>query len=217
MITLAIDTSSAHSSVALVHDGTVLAHREHTDAKRHAETLAPMLTDVLDGWGGDRASITNIACGVGPGPYTGVRAGVASAQALGLALGVPVFGVCSLDALADGVREAEQPSQPFAVAIDAKRSEMYWAQYAANGERLAGPRIAPRADVTAYGPPAWFPTASAVAMIAQRALAAGVSVVEPSITLSDHGTDDGATERALLGHVLLAPRPLYVRRPDVTV
>jgi len=217
VITVALDTSSAHSSVALVHDGTVLVHREHSDAKRHAETLAPMLTDLLDTWGGDRASISNIACGVGPGPYTGVRAGVASAQALGLALGVPVFGVCSLDALAEHVREVECPSQPFTVTIDAKRSEMYWAQYAASGERIAGPRIALRSDVTAYGPPAWFPSASAVALIAQRALAAGLSVVETSITLSDHGMDDGATEHVLLGQVLLAPRPLYVRRPDVTV
>jgi tRNA threonylcarbamoyl adenosine modification protein YeaZ len=171
-----------------------------------------MIAELLN----DRGSISNIACGVGPGPYTGVRAGVASAQALGLALSIPVIGVCSLDALADQVREAEQPQQQFMVAIDAKRAEMYWAQYASNGERLAGPRIAPRADITAYGPPEWFPHAVGVAMVAQRALAQGIAISAQPITLSAHGTDDGATELALQGQVLLAPRPLYVRRPDVT-
>jgi tRNA threonylcarbamoyl adenosine modification protein YeaZ len=213
MITLGIDTSSAVSSIALVRDGIVYEQRQHTDAKRHAETLAPMIAEILT----DRSSISNIACGVGPGPYTGVRAGVATAQALALALGVPVFGICSLDAIAEDVRETHLPQQPFTVGIDAKRAEMYWAQYASDGTRVAGPRISPREDVAGFGPPQWYPHAVSVATLAQRALANGAVISPHPIVLSAHGTDDGSTEQALKGQVLLAPRPLYVRRPDVTL
>lgn len=215
MITLAIDTASAVSSVALVRDGSVIESDACDDVRRHAETLAPMLHHVLRRV--DRSELSNIACGVGPGPYTGVRAGVVSAQALGYALGVDVVGVCSLDALADVVRTSVTWADSFTVAIDAKRREVYWAHYSAEGVRIDGPHIADAPSIEAYGPPEWVPTAGGVGLLAQRALQAGHGVEDIEIGLSEHGTDDGATARSLSGRVLLPPRPLYVRRPDVTV
>lgn len=215
MITVAIDTASAVSSVALIDDGVVIAADAQHDARRHAETLAPMLQSLLEQV--ERSAVTNIACGVGPGPYTGVRAGVASAQALGLALGVEVIGLCSLDALADIVQAEVFVADACTVAIDAKRHEWYWARYAADGTRIDGPHIALADSIDAYGPPTWLPDASAVGLRVQRLLAAGQVVSPIQIGLSEHGFDDGATARSLVDVSLLPPRPLYVRRPDVTV
>lgn len=214
MITVAIDTASAVSSVALIDDGVVIAADTQHDVRRHAETLAPMLQALLQDV--DRSAVTNIACGVGPGPYTGVRAGVASAQALGLALDVEVIGLCSLDALADIVRADVPVDGSFTVAIDAKRREWYWARYVADGTRIDGPHIALADSIEAYGPPTWLPHAAAVGQRVQRLLVAGHRMSSIQVGLSEHGFDDGATARSLADVALLPPRPLYVRRPDVT-
>jgi tRNA threonylcarbamoyladenosine biosynthesis protein TsaB len=210
MITLGIDTSTARSSVALVSGNDVLQTREVVDARRHVETLAEMVRDVL----GDH-QLDAIGCGVGPGPYTGVRAGVVTAQMLGLARQVPVYGICSLDALAQQFLGAE----PFTVGIDARRREVYWAQYDGAGRRLDGPRILPadtRIDV-GFGVTDHTPHAVDVARLVNRALASGERVSDVDVTLVQHGTDDGSTAAAVHDRTLLPPFPLYVRRPDVTV
>lgn len=228
---LAIDTSSAASSAALVNDGQVLAERQHVDARRHAEVLAGLVQDVL---GDARPDL--VAVGVGPGPYTGVRVGVTTAQVLGLGWGVPVHGVCSLDALAFEAAQLGMPSS-FAVASDARRREVYWARYAAEGRRLGGPFVtAPasiddanrslpwvgegavlHADVIAPYPAAahlQFAQARWIAAVLEDALAAGETPMAPVSALARHGEDDGSTAQQLAGHRLLAPYPLYVRRPD---
>lgn len=228
---LAIDTSSASSSAALLEDDRVLAARQHVDARRHAEVLAVLVAEVL----GDRRPAL-VAVGVGPGPYTGVRVGVTTAQVLGHAWGVPVHGICSLDALAHEAARVGMPSE-FAVATDARRREVYWARYGADGRRLAGPFVTAPAQIdeavralpwVGEGAllhrevlPPWpatehlqFVQASWVANVLRDALAAG-EVPAASITeLARHGEDDGSTARQLGNHRLLAPYPLYVRRPD---
>ena len=129
---LGIDTSSELSSVALV-DGDTVSAREVVDGRRHAEVLAVLLREVLDD--GLRPGL--IACGVGPGPYTGLRVGVTTAQVLGLAWSVPVVGICSLDAIAAQVSCAGD----FLVTADARRKEAYWARYDRNRRRIDGPRV----------------------------------------------------------------------------
>ena len=228
---LAIDTSSASSSVALVRDGRVIAERQHIDARRHAEVLAGLVEEVLDGTRPDL-----IAVGVGPGPYTGVRVGVTTAQVLGLAWGVPVHGICSLDALASEAAQLGMPSD-FAVATDARRREVYWARYGADGRRLAGPYVtaptvipdAERAlpwvgEGALLHPDALVPWPSTehlrhvqarwIAAVLADALAAGEAPMPPVAELARHGEDDGSTAQQLAGHRLPAPYPLYVRRPD---
>ena len=90
---LAFDTSSALTSVAVVDGDEVVAEASHLDARRHAEVMSPLLVTVIAGI--DRARIDAIACGVGPGPYTGLRVGIATALAVGLAWEIPVHGICS--------------------------------------------------------------------------------------------------------------------------
>ena len=163
----------------------------------------------------DPRALEAVACGVGPGPYTGLRVGVAAAIAMGAAWDVPVHGLCSLDAIAR--REAEsRPGVSLPVASDARRQEVYWAEYDPDGRRVAGPRVRPAVEVPsstvrgmAHG--AW------VARRVQELLRAGVVPSSVEIALDVHGADTGATEMALAGTQLLPPRPLYLRRPDAMV
>lgn len=238
MSVLAIDTSSALSSVALVADGATLVSVEHRDPRRHAEAIGPLLAQVRPAV--DPSSLDVIACGVGPGPYTGLRVGIAAALALGAVWEVPVVGVCSLDAVAAAARSLAPDMHAFGVALDARRREVYWSAYDETGARVAGPRVGPADAIDdALRSLAWvgsgavayadvlgsvladdataYPQAVWVATVAAAARSAGGSAGAGELHLDAHGTDSGATEDAVRGRVLLPPRPLYLRRPDVTV
>lgn len=214
VVILGIDTSSALTSLAVIDGaGDLLVSREHEDARRHAEVIGPMIAEVVSAI--DPRNLDAVACGVGPGPYTGLRVGIAAAIAMGVAWDVPVHGLCSLDAIA--CEQAASASGPrFEVASDARRQEVYWAEYDADARRVAGPRVRPAADVSASVPRAmahgvW------VARRVQALLREGVQPASGDIALDAHGADTGATESALAGAQLLPPRPLYLRRPDAMV
>jgi tRNA threonylcarbamoyl adenosine modification protein YeaZ len=100
VLLLAFDTATPAVTVAL-HDGTrVLAEESAVDARRHGELLAASIQQVLAAAGAVPDDLTGIAVGVGPGPYTGLRAGLVTARVLGSALGLPVHGTCTLDVIA---------------------------------------------------------------------------------------------------------------------
>jgi len=208
MIVLGIDTSSDVTSVALVSDETVVCDRQHQDARRHAEILAKLIEDCLV------EPIDAVCCGVGPGPYTGLRAGIVSALALGLALDRPVYGICSLDALALNVARSVQGAS-FEVGIDARRKETYWGRYDADARRLAGPHIAK--DWQGYGiGDGLYPRAADIGLLAIRAITSGEQPLPLEVPLAEHGTESGETAAAIAQHTLLPARPLYIRRPDIT-
>lgn len=148
MLVLAFDTATPAVTVAL-HDGTnVLAETTTVDARRHGELLASSIDAMLAEAGAGRLDITAVAAGTGPGPYTGLRAGLVTARVLGSALGVPVYGVCTLDVIAADVASmGAARGQDFLVATDARRREVYWARYGADGRRLDGPAVGYPADV----------------------------------------------------------------------
>jgi tRNA threonylcarbamoyladenosine biosynthesis protein TsaB len=237
---LALDTSSALTSVALVDGQRVVADAFHLDARRHAEVLAPLLADVIAGI--EPTCIDAIACGVGPGPYTGLRVGIATGLAVGIAWQVPVHGICSLDAVAAAALYLEPAADGLCVALDARRKEVYWARYSADGVRLEGPRVGTPASLDpdlragawagngaalhaeAFGTVlaaarddesgAGYPQAAWIGRRAAALLAAGATESLSPATLDAHGEDSGATAHALDGATLLPPRPLYLRRPD---
>ena len=157
---LAFDTSSSAVTVAL-HDGaTVIAAESAVDARRHGELLAVFIDKVLHSAGAGRSDLTGIAVGTGPGPYTGLRAGLVTARVLGSALGVRIDGICSLDVIAadtasvadadadaDADDDAVVAASDFLVATDARRREVYWARYTAAGERADGPHVSRPAEL----------------------------------------------------------------------
>ena len=220
MLVLAFDTATPAVTVAL-HDGThVLAETTTVDARRHGELLASSIDAVLAEAGAGRLDITAVATGTGPGPYTGLRAGLVTARVLGSALGVPVYGVCTLDVIAaDVARTGTAAGQRFIVASDARRREVYWARYDADGRRLDGPAVGFPADVaetvvteqTADSP--GILTAGAGALLYPGVLG---EPIEPSYPAA--GTLAGIAARQLAaGEPGSGAEPIYLRRPDARV
>ena len=145
MLVLALDTSTPAVTAALgeVTDSGMkgLAERRTVDPRAHGERLAPQVQLVLDAAGVRPRELAAIVAGVGPGPFTGLRVGLATAAAMGQALGIPTYGICSLDALG----RAAGPGRVL-VATDARRREVYFATYA-DGVRVTEPDVAKPADV----------------------------------------------------------------------
>lgn len=144
-VVLAIDTATPAVTAGVVRrvDGglELLAERVTVDARAHAETLTPNVIEALSEAGVAMADLDAVVVGCGPGPFTGLRVGMATAAAYGDALGIPVHGVCSLDAI--GVRLGDQDAL---VVTDARRKELYWARYRGN-RRVEGPGVCAAADV----------------------------------------------------------------------
>lgn len=121
---LAIDTATPAVTAGIVrrHDLVVLGERVTVDARAHAERLTPNVLAALADAALTMADLDAVVVGCGPGPFTGLRAGMASAAAYGHALGIPVYGVCSLDAIGG------QTIGDTLVVTDARRREVYWEQ-----------------------------------------------------------------------------------------
>jgi tRNA threonylcarbamoyl adenosine modification protein YeaZ len=193
---LAIDTSTPAVTAGVVVDGELLAERVSVDARAHAERITP---NVLASLADTECSMTDldaVVVGCGPGPFTGLRVGMATASAYGHALGIPVYGVCSLDAI--GVQTRGQ----VLVVTDARRREIYWARYR-DGVRVDGPAVAAPADVDP-GP------AQSVAGSPAHAPLFGLPCVEPwypnAVGLVAVVADWSQPPANLV--------PLYLRRPD---
>ncbi|WP_320779674.1 tRNA (adenosine(37)-N6)-threonylcarbamoyltransferase complex dimerization subunit type 1 TsaB [Streptomyces sp. CRN 30] len=207
MLLLALDTATPAVTVAL-HDGTaVVASSSQVDARRHGELLLPAVDRVLAEAGTRLDAVTGIAVGVGPGPYTGLRVGLMTADTFGLALGVPVHGLCTLDALA----YAADLDGPFVVATDARRKEVYWARYADSRTRVTEPAVDRPADIA--DAVAGLPAVGAGALLYPDTFA---GAHEPE-HVSAAALASLAAERLAAGEELPAPRPLYLRRPDAQV
>ncbi|OBI12988.1 tRNA (adenosine(37)-N6)-threonylcarbamoyltransferase complex dimerization subunit type 1 TsaB [Mycobacterium sp. E2497] len=145
-LVLALDTATPAVTAGIVRrdDMTVLAERVTVDARAHAERLTPNVVAALADAGLTMGDLEAVVVGCGPGPFTGLRVGMATAAAYGHALGIPVHGVCSLDAI--GVRTTGE----VLVVTDARRREVYWARYR-DGFRMDGPGVNAPVDVDPGG------------------------------------------------------------------
>lgn len=145
-VILAIDTATPAVIAGIVRsdgDGIeVLAERVTVDARAHAERLTPNVVAALADAALSVDDLNAVVVGCGPGPFTGLRVGMATAAAYGHALGIPVHGVCSLDAI--GIDTAGE----VLVLTDARRREVYWARYD-DGFRVDGPAVNAPVDVPA--------------------------------------------------------------------
>jgi tRNA threonylcarbamoyl adenosine modification protein YeaZ len=195
---LAIDTATpaVTAGVARRTGDTVevLASRITVDARAHAEQLTPNVIAAVADSGISFADLRAVVVGCGPGPFTGLRVGMASAAAYGQALGMPVYGVCSLDAVAPGV------DGELLVVTDARRREVYWARYR-DGFRIEGPAVGAAADV-APGSGAVAGPAAQAALFALPRLDAEFPTVAGLVTAADWDQPPGPLV------------PLYLRRPD---
>jgi tRNA threonylcarbamoyladenosine biosynthesis protein TsaB len=209
VLLLAIDTSTTAITVA-VHDGAcALAESTTLDARGHAEHLAPGITRVLAEAGAAPADLTDIACGLGPGPFTGLRVGIVTARTLALVTGARLHGLCSLDALAYQARVEGE----LLVATDARRKEVYWATYAPGAagipERLAGPHVAKPADLPADA--AILPAVGRGPLLYPGSFA---RALDGPLDVSAAALADLVARRLTAGEALDEHEPYYLRRPD---
>lgn len=190
MLVLALDTSSPAVSAALVEvtesGCTLVREQVVVDGRRHGELLAVGVREVLQG---DRPGA--VVVGTGPGPFTGLRVGLVTAAATADALGVPAYGVCSLDGFTDdGV-----------VVTDARRREVYWARYC-GGVRVDGPAVLA---------PALLDLRPGEPVVGARLAGLPVSGPEHVDLLRLVGV---AAARVLAAAPSDPLTPLYLRRPD---
>lgn len=214
MLLLALDTATPAVTAAVVLDEQVRSQASVLGAMSHGELLAPMVAAALSEAGVAPADLDCVVAGTGPGPFTGLRVGLVHARVMGLALGIPVHGICTLDVIAAEVAGwppagggRDDLAAGFIVATDARRKEVYWARYDGHGRRLGGPAVGRASEIPgAIGLPAFgagalaysgafamssppeYPDAGLMGLIAAHDLRAGL--------------DLGGTE------------PLYLRRPD---
>lgn len=214
-LTLGIDTSGA-VSVAVADGVAVLAERTDERARRHDEVLLPMIDDVLAEAGGTRADISRVVAGRGPGPFTGLRVGLVSARTIAQMRGAELMGVSSLQALALEAAEAHEEATSVAVALDARRKEVYFALYQVERE---GTRVAAR-ELTA---PAVGTPEAAARVLGQASIIVGSGAHLYPEHLRPTGQLRHAHAGALIrtawngaksGVDLSSTEPLYLREAD---
>ena len=134
LYTLALDTANDSISVALLEGKNILAHEFRIMERGQGEALVPMIQSVLKESSFNIQKLNRIAVSVGPGSFTGVRIGLSTARGIGLALGIPVYGVTSFQAAAC------QLIDPVLVVLDTKRGDFY-TQLFKNGKEAEPPVI----------------------------------------------------------------------------
>ncbi|HSU35351.1 MAG TPA: tRNA (adenosine(37)-N6)-threonylcarbamoyltransferase complex dimerization subunit type 1 TsaB [Propionibacteriaceae bacterium] len=201
-VVLAIDTSTV-VNVGLARGTDVLATATLEDRMAHVEQLTPLIRDCLAQAGLRLTEVDQIVVGLGPGPFTGLRVGIVTAQTVAAVGGQDLHGICSLDVLAAQYADqrADQAPAEFVVATDARRREVYWAAYAADGRRLGGPQVGPPLEVPRR------PTVGPAAVVYPDQL----MVVPGPLVL-----DRGVLATAGPGLPDAGSTPLYLRRPDAT-
>jgi tRNA threonylcarbamoyl adenosine modification protein YeaZ len=143
-VMLAIDTS-AGSRVAVLVSGEIRSEVYEPDVMKHAEQIGVLLKEALSQAGVSSSQVTNVAVGVGPAPFTGLRVGIAAAKMFSDALGIPLFGIGCLDAIA----YSENTEDTILVLSDARRGEVYFGLYKGHSKhgvpiRLEGPGVIKR-------------------------------------------------------------------------
>lgn len=225
MIILAIDTATPHLSAAIGGPDGVLGLFSIDAGRRHAETLAPGLDFLTKATGTPLADIDVVAVDIGPGLFTGLRVGLATAKALADALDRPTVGVTSLDLLA-------QPhcheSRLVAAVVDARRHEVFWTLYrpkpggcvALNAPTVCTPDVLAREladlgeDVLVVGDGGVRYAAELRAQAKHIEVGARSTAFPSAATLLDLAADAADAGRCATGADL---HPLYLRAADVRI
>ena len=197
-VVLGIDTATMVCA-GLAVDGVVAAAETIEDRMAHVEQLTPLVRRLCDKAQIRSTELTDVVIGLGPGPYTGLRVGIVTGRVFAEVAGARLHGICSLDVIATQHVASGEPTSEFVVVTDARRREVYWARYAADGTRLEGPAVARSTEVPR------LPTVGPATELYVDTLDVipGPKSLNPA-TLALAGPDlaDAGVE------------PLYLRRPD---
>jgi tRNA threonylcarbamoyl adenosine modification protein YeaZ len=197
-VLLSIDTSAGSSVAVVDRDAGILAELNETDTRRHAEVIGALIQQALRDARVDVTALSGVAVGMGPGPFTGLRVGIAAARAFALGIGRPVVPIVSHDAIAFGL------TSPTLVVTDARRREVYWSTYLGTDAeglpvRASGPGLVAPADLATAVPD----FAEYATLDAEQVSAGALGMVAELLYL--HGRPFASGEA------------LYLRSPDVTL
>jgi len=207
---LALDAASAACSVAVWTEGRIAASRSRAMSEGHAEALMPMVLETLADAGLGFDSLTQVAVGVGPGSFTGIRIALATARGIALAAGLEAVGIDSFTAVAAALDPALRRGRCLLVAIDSRRSEIFGQYYEASGAARGEPLVLAPAALAAMRPDGPLLLAGDGADLLPE--------IPDSVRSPGPGRPDAAAIAAIAasGLGLRPPRPLYLRAPDVT-
>ncbi len=198
---LAIDTASDISSVALCDDTGNHAITHMTASRGQGEALMGMIQDVLNQMDKTPKDLTHIAVTVGPGSFTGVRIGLATARGLGLALNIPVLGVDNFEATAHGLKKT------VTIVLDSKRDDYFTQSFDGKGNALDTPTLKTTAQLKASS---FLACGSGATRLAQEIKC---KVIKPKQDLALSVAEIALKEPAKT----IEPHPLYLRDADVTI
>lgn len=217
---LAFDSSAAACSVAVWRDGAVVAAERLPMSRGHAEALMPMIERAMDAARLGYRDLAAVAVAAGPGAFTGLRIGIATARGLALAAGIPAIGVSVFAALAAAVPAQVRKGRGIVAAIDTKRGDVYLQCFDAAGSPVAEGRVAAGEDVPGALPSGpLYVTGDAVPML--RPVLAGRADVAfdaaPGPPEAGAIASLAAAALAAAGaHPLPPPTPFYLRAPEAT-
>ena len=214
---LALDSACAACSAAVMRDGAVVAQRFRAMARGHVEALMPMVVEVLEQAGLGFHALDRMAVTVGPGSFTGLRAGLAAARGLALARALPLDGVTTLEAVAFAARD-QASGRPIVVAIETRRADLYVQRFDAGG-------------APASTPAALLPEAAATLLSGGDCLLAGDGAPRlaaaltgrPAAVADGPGLPHAAAVAALAaeaqaeGRALRPPAPFYLHPPEAKI
>lgn len=215
MLVLGLDTATPSCSVALIEHGRLLAELTVVSPRAHSARLMPLIAQALQEAGREKGDLAAIACGVGPGSFTGLRIGITTAKTLAYALGLPCLPVSTLAAMAHGLGPGL-----VSPVLDARRGEVFAALYR-DGQEVAAPQLVPLAGwlaeldrlgepVTLAGDGAGLFLAEAGQRLGARARFAPAGQVWPrGWAVADLGAAALAAGRTVAPADLL---PVYLRR-----
>ena len=212
---LAFDTSGPALSAAVADRWHIRGARHEPLARGHAERLLPLLTEVMGEAGCAWHDLDLVVTSIGPGNFTGLRVGIATARALSLALERPVLGIGTLELAAQAAFDPAD-DRPIQVILDARRSEVYAQRFSGDLAPLSEPALLSLDRI----PEAWVPGSRLVAdpIAGLGDLWGGDAMME---TRLDAGNLVEAARRLLAAGVVAVPgralRPLYLRQPDARI
>ncbi|MFB9164473.1 tRNA (adenosine(37)-N6)-threonylcarbamoyltransferase complex dimerization subunit type 1 TsaB [Arthrobacter psychrochitiniphilus] len=234
---LTIDTSAIASAALLDFDpqdpvktAELVANFATVDTRSQAEELAPGVKSLFTDPVAEGPALDAIIVGTGPGPFTGLRSGIAMARTLSFTWGVPLYGMMSLDALAQQVFDTPKKDSAgralgplamddFVIATDARRKEVYWAKYSAGAHLLDGPHVGPAADI--FGVPVFGAGAGLYeeVLVGNRCTVhAPLAHAQPTaLELGRAAIRKITAAGSLEGAGLLDSTPLYLRESDAKV
>ncbi len=211
---LSLDTSTSSCSVAVMAGARILSHRHDAMARGQSERLIPMIAEVMAEAEMSFPQLDLLAVTVGPGTFTGIRIGLATARALHLASGKPLAGVSTCEAIAAGIPEQERQGRQVLVVLDSRRADL-WVQ------RFDG-------DLTPLSPPAALLPEAIAALAPGPMVVAGDAALLVLSLLPEARLSSGAAtpDASVVGRLArfhwtrgtaLPATPLYLRPADVTL